>query len=320
MSPLSPLMQEISKAGSRIYSIARRTPADPSPGFSMDSGAVVHFKLENLQYTGSFKLRGITNKLLSLDDAARKRGCVVASTGNHGAAAAYAFSRLGITGEIFVPEKANPSKVDAIKRLGGNIRFHGTDPGATETHARRYAADRNMVYISPYNDPEVVAGQGTVCLELLEQVPDLGAVFVAVGGGGLISGIGACIKRQKPQVRVIGCLPENSPVMLRSVEAGKVIDCDCRPTLSDGTAGNMDHDSITLDICRQVVDQWILVTEEEIRAAMRRFIEIEHMLLEGAAGVAVAGFERSAADFRGENVAVVICGRNLDIDTLRTIL
>lgn len=320
MSSLSPLMQEIFAAGNRIYSITRRTPADRSAGFSADSGAMVHFKLENLQYTGSFKLRGVSNKLLSLGDTERKRGCVVASTGNHGAAAAYAFSRLGMAGEIFVPETANPSKVDVIKRLGGKIRFHGTDPGATESHARRYAAEHNMVYVSPYNDPEVVAGQGTVGLELLDQLPDLDAVFVAVGGGGLIGGIGACIKRRKPHIRVIGCLPENSPVMLRSVESGKVMDCECKPTLSDGTAGNMDHDSITLDICCQVVDQWILVTEEEIRAAMRRFIEVEHMLLEGAAGVALAGFEKSAADFHGENVAIVICGRNLDIDTLRNIL
>jgi threonine dehydratase len=320
MNNATDLSDAIATAASRIATIVRTTPADPSAGFTGESGARVSFKLENLQHTGSFKLRGVANKLLSLDETVRKRGCVVASTGNHGAAAAYAFAQLGVPGEIFVPEGANPSKVDAIRRLGGRVTFHGTDPGATETHARAYAAGKGLTYVSPYNDPDVVAGQGTVGLELLEQVPDVEAVFVAVGGGGLIGGIGTVLKQRNPAIRVIGCLPENSPVMLRSVEAGHVVDCDCRPTLSDGTAGNMDHDSITLDICRRVVDRWLLVSEDEIRAAMRRFIGIEHMLLEGAAGVAVAGFEQTAALWRGRTVAVVICGRNLDLATLRSVL
>lgn len=320
MNDLLSFADDITMAAARIAPLVRRTPLDFSVSFSSASGAKVHLKLENLQITGSFKLRGVTNKLLSLEHNARQAGVVVASTGNHGAAAAYAFARLGISGRIFVPETANPSKVEVIRDLGGNICFHGADPGATETYARQYAREHDMLYISPYNDPEVVAGQGTVALELLEQIPDLDAVFVAVGGGGLIGGIGSYIKSCNPDISIVGCLPENSPVMLRSVESGKVVDCDCQPTLSDGTAGNMDHDSITFDLCREVVDHWVLVDEAAIADSMRRFISHEHMLLEGAAGVAIAGFEKVAGEYAGRKVAIVICGRNLDINTLRNVL
>jgi threonine dehydratase len=314
------LPERIEEAACRIYSIARRTPLDYSPFFSRESGTRVHFKLESLQYTGSFKLRGVTNKLLSMTEQERARGCVVASTGNHGAASAFAMKRLGVRGDILVPEGTNPAKLEAIRLLGGEPRVHGADSGETERYARRHAGEKGLTYISPYNDIDVVAGQGTVGHELLEDLPEAHAVFVAVGGGGLIGGIGAWIKNQAPEIRIIGCLPENSPVMAKSIEAGRVVDCDCRPTLSDGTAGNMDHDTLTFDLCREAVDEWRLVSEEEIADAMRLYVQKEHMTLEGSAGVALAGFLKNPVAWKNQDVVIVVCGRNIDGATLKSIL
>lgn len=314
------LPQRIEEAACRVYSITRRTPQDHSAWFSRHTGARVHFKLESLQYTGSFKLRGATNKLLALSEAERQRGCVVASTGNHGAACGYAMRRLGVQGEILVPQGTSPAKLEAIRLYGVEPRVHGSDGGETERYARQYAAERGMHYLSPYNDLDVVAGQGTVGHEIFEDLPEAHAIYVAVGGGGLIGGIGAWLKQCAPDTRIVGVLPENSPVMARSIEAGRVVDCDCKPTLSDGTAGNMDHDAVTFGICREVVDEWLLVSEAEIRDAMRLYVEREHLLLEGAAGVALAGFLKTAARWRDQDVVIVLCGRNLDSATLKSIL
>lgn len=314
------LPERIEEAANRIYSINRRTPLDFSPYFSKETGAKLHFKLESLQYTGSFKLRGVTNKLLGMGEADRAKGCVTASTGNHGAATAFAMKRLGVRGEILVPEGASPAKVDSIRLMGVEPSTRGREQGETERLARRYAAEKGLIYISPYNDPDIVAGQGTVGHEILEDLPEAHAVFVCVGGGGLIGGIGAWIKNQAPETKIVGCLPENSPVMKMSVDAGRVVDCDCKPTLSDGSAGNMDHDSITFDLCREVVDDWTLVSEKEIADAMRLYVQKEHMLLEGSAGVALAAFLKQAERWKNQDVVIVICGRNIDSATLKSIL
>jgi len=314
------LPERIDEAANRIYSITRRTPLDFSPYFSKETGAKVHFKLESLQYTGSFKLRGVTNKLLAMSEVERAKGCVTASTGNHGAATAFAMKRLGVRGEILVPQGASQTKLESIRLQGCEPRVLGPEQGETERVARRYAAEKGMVYISPYNDVDVVAGQGTAGHEILEDLPEAHAVFVCVGGGGLIGGIGAWIKSQAPETKIIGCLPENSPVMKASIEAGRVVDLDCKPTLSDGSAGNMDHDTITFDLCRKVVDDWLLVSEAEIANAMRLYIQKEHMLLEGSAAVALAGFLKNAARWKNQDVVIVICGRNVDAATLKNIL
>ena len=310
----------IEQAVQRIYTVARRTPCDRSAYLSGRCGAEVWLKLENLQYTGSFKLRGAANRLMTMDADQRARGCVVASSGNHGIACAHAMARLGIDGEIFVPENVNPAKVEAIRLQGGRVSVRGRESGETERLAREHAARSGMTYVSPYNDVDVVCGQGTVGYELLLTLPAVDTVFVAVGGGGLIGGIGAWLKHHRPQVRIIGCLPENSAVMARSVAAGHVVDLECRPTLSDGTAGNMDHDAITFPLCRALVDRYVEVSEAEIAAALRLAIDHEHMLMEGAAGVALAGLLKCANDETGTTRAVVICGANIDSATLHRAL
>ncbi|MFB3078124.1 MAG: threonine/serine dehydratase, partial [Lysobacterales bacterium] len=260
-------------AANRIAPHIRETPLDYSPFVSDLTGANVFLKLENLQFTGSFKLRGAFNKLLSLTPEQRAGGCVAASSGNHGAAVAFAMSKLGTQGVIFVPEGTSTTKMEAIKRTGGEVRFFGTDALDTEIHARQYAAENDMCYLSPYNDEDVVAGQGTCGVEIAQQLPQLDAIFVAVGGGGLISGVGCFLKSVNPKMSVVDCQPAASAVMTESVKAGEIVELPSQPTLSDGTAGGIEADAITFDLCRVVTDDYVLVSEEQIAEAMRQFID-----------------------------------------------
>jgi threonine dehydratase len=307
-------------AANRIAPYIRETPLDHSSYFSELTGANVYLKLENLQHTGSFKLRGAFNKLLSLPEEDREAGGVAASSGNHGAAIAHAMNKLGVAGTIFVPEQTSPTKVDAIKRAGGDVRFFGTDGLDTEMHARKYAKQNGMSYLSPYNDPDVIAGQGTCGVEIAQQLPDVDAVFIAVGGGGLISGVGAFLKSVNPALVVVACQPAASAVMTESVRAGKIVDLPSGPTLSDGTAGGIETDAITFDICREIVDEFVVVSEEQIAEAMRGFIDSHHMLAEGAAGVAIAGLLASGDKYKGKNVVVIVCGGNISRDTLKKVI
>lgn len=307
-------------AANRIAPHIRETPLDYSPFFSELTGANVFLKLDNLQHTGSFKLRGAFNKLLSLTPEEREAGFVAASSGNHGAAVAFAMSELDTKGVIFVPEKTSTTKVDAIRRAGGEVRFFGTDGLDTEIHAREYADENEMCYLSPYNDEEVIAGQGTCGVEIAKQLSQVDAIFIAVGGGGLISGVGSFLKSVNPLMSVIACQPEASAVMTESVKAGEILELPSDPTLSDGTAGGIEADSITFDICRAVTDDFVTVSEEQIGEAMRQFMDAHHQLPEGAAGVALAGLKLRADQFKGSNVVVIICGGNISRETLKKII
>ncbi|MFZ9054133.1 MAG: threonine/serine dehydratase [Woeseiaceae bacterium] len=314
------ILSEIDAAAHRLYPHVRKTWLEYSPHFSALTGAKVWLKLENLQRTGSFKVRGAFNKLLSLEAHELARGCVTASSGNHGAASAYAMAKLGVKGLIFVPQTTSSSKLAAIHRYGGEVRLFGRESGESEGEARRYAAENGMTYISPYNDLAVLAGQGTCGVEMADQLDAIDAVFVSVGGGGLIGGIGAYLKSRDSDIEVVGCLPENSPAMARALEAGRIIECEHLPTLSDGTAGSIEEGAITFPVCQAVIDNVALVDEASIVAAMRDFIDGENMLLEGSAGVALAGLKARAKSLAGKNVVVVICGANISRDTLRDVL
>lgn len=325
--PATHLVSIVSRTAAAATDAARRTaghiertPLQRSASFSDALDAHVYFKLENEQTTGSFKLRGATNRLLTLDDEQRSRGCVAASSGNHGAAVACAMQALGATGIIFVPEQTSPAKIEKIRTYGGDVRLFGTDGLDTEQHAREYASQEGLFYLSPYNDVQVVAGQGTCGIEVAEDLPDIDAIFVAVGGGGLIGGVGAVLKTLNPAIRVVGCQPLASPVMTRSIEAGEVVDMPSQPTLSDGTAGGIEQGSITFALNQAVVDDWVVVDEEQIAAAMRTFIGSEGGVIEGAAGVAVASMLARRDELVGKKVVVIICGGNIADDKLRNCL
>ena len=309
-----------SAAYERIAGLIAETPLQRSGFFSDAMDAEVYFKLENRQHTGSFKLRGATNRLLTLPEAQRSRGCVAASSGNHGAAVACAMQRLGTGGVIFVPERTSPAKVAAIRGYGGNVQFFGNDGLDTEQHARQYAEQNGLFYLSPYNDADVIAGQGTCGIEIAEQLPDVEVVFIAVGGGGLIAGVGSVLRTVNPEVRIVGCQPEASPVMARSLEAGQILDLPSEPTLSDGTAGGIEPGAITFELCRELIDESVLVSEAQIAAAMRQYIDVYDEPVEGAAGVAIAAAQARRDSIRGKQVVIIICGGNVSEATLDSVM
>lgn len=314
------LPDEIKTAEARIRDHVRFTPAEASPVLGNGADCTVILKLENFQRTGSFKLRGAFNKMLLLDEAARGRGVVAASTGNHGAAVACAARALGIEATVFAPTNADETKLAAVRAHGGEVRSVGDDCLHAEHEARRFSAENDVTYVSPYNDGAVVAGQGTIGVEIDRQVGKLDAVFIAVGGGGLIGGVGAFLKSVRPGIEIVACSPENSCVMHESLKAGELLDLPSKPTLSDGTAGGVEAGSITFELCREVVDTSVLVSEAQIAEAMRVILTSHHVLIEGAAGVAVAGYMKERARFSGKNVAVVLCGANASLAVLRKVI
>jgi threonine dehydratase len=291
------------------------SPLQPSVPLSAELGCSVLLKNEHLQPGGSFKIRGATNKIRLLDATARRVGVTTASTGNHGQAVARAALLLGVPVTVYVAASASRPKLDAIKALGAQLALVDGPPIEAELLARRQAAEQGKVYISPYNDLDVVAGQGTLGLELVEQAPDLDAVFISVGGGGLISGVGTALKKLSPRIRIVGVWPENSPCMLRAMEAGRIVDVQEKETLSDGTAGAIEPGAVTLPVCREVIDETVTVTETEIARAMRSVAAAEHWIVEGSAGVALAGLVKRAESFQGRKVAAVLCGRNIALET-----
>ena len=312
------LLRQIVRAESRIRPLIKHTPLERSLPLSRAAGADVYVKMENLQHTGSFKARGAMNKMLTLQPPEREKGVIAASTGNHGAAVAFAAGKLGIRSTVFVPTGASKTKVEAMQRLGAEVFFHGEDSLESEIHARSFAERNGQTYISPYNDIDVVAGQGTIGVEIAQDLAQVDRLFVSLGGGGMIAGIACYLKAMNPDVRMVACSPENSCVMIESLKAGRILELESKPTLSDGTAGGVEAGAITFELCRDLIDECVLVSEEEIAGAMRSFIETHHLLIEGSAAVAVAALTKAGAAF--QNNVVVLCGGNVSLSTLKSIL
>lgn len=312
------LLERITEAEKRIRPYLRETPLEYSYSLSKMTGCEVHLKLENIQITGSFKARGALNKILSLKDTTAK--IVTASTGNHGLGVANALAVVKRDGTIYLPHGASAAKVEAIKMRGVPVEFYGQNCEETERHVREIAEKSGHVYVSPYNDTEVMAGQGSIGVELLRQLPNLDVVFVSVGGGGLIGGIASYLKAVNRNIEVVGCLPENAPVMFECIKAGKIYDVPEKPTLSDATAGGIEAGSITFDVCRQLVDNYVLVTEKEIENSMKLVLKHHHLVVEGSAGVALAALLRNKEQYKGKNTAVLICGGNVSEAILKRIV
>jgi threonine dehydratase len=308
------LLNNILEAHRAVRPQVAVTPLQHSSALSAALGCNVLLKHEQMQPTGSFKIRGATNKIRKLAQAGVKQ-VFTASTGNHGLAVARAGSLAGVAVTVFVGSSTIPSKMAGIRSLGAELVVVDGPPFEAELAGRRRGEAEGIPYISPYNDPDVVAGQGTLGVELLEQEPNLDAVFISVGAGGLIGGTGSAIKAIKPKVQVVGVWPEASPCMLRALEAGRIVPCEEQDTLSDATAGAIEPGSITFPLCQAVIDRRVTVSEAEIAAAMRRLAETERLMVEGAAGVAVAGLLQQAEAYRGRTVAVVLCGRNVGLET-----
>ena len=314
---LAKLGELVRNAHGRIRSSILETPIESASDLVPDVSVRLLLKREDLQQTGSFKLRGATNKILSLTPSQAAAGVIAASNGNHGLGVAHAAKRAGIAAEIYVSSHVSPAKAQHIEKLGARVHYAGTDPLDAELAARAAGKKSGKVFISPYNDLEVMAGQGTIAVELLRQASALDSVFVAVGGGGLIGGIGAYLKQASPQTEVVGCWPQNSRVLYESIQAGRIIDYPEEPTLSESTDGGLEPGSVTLEVCKDVIDRAVFASEDEILAAMRMVQQAKGWLMEGAAAVAFAAFLKEARRYNGKTVAVIICGGNVSPDVLR---
>jgi threonine dehydratase len=270
-------------------------------------------KLEHLQNTGSFKLRGAANRVFALNDDEAVRGVITSSAGNHGLAVAAAARQRGIDVEVFLSAEVSSEKWQRIENYGARIRRVGTDHLESELAARADAEHSRRTYVSPYNDLLVIAGQGTIAHELTAQLGSFEAIYAAVGGGGLISGLGAYLKSSSSRVDVVGCWPENARTLYESLNVGHIIKCWEKPTLSESTAGGVEPGSITFDLCQQFVDRKILVSELEILEALR-WAHGRGWVVEGAAGVAIASFLKEVGRYQGKTVVVVCCGGNISLE------
>lgn len=307
-------IDDITEAAERLNGFAFQTPLRLSEWLSSDD-ANVFLKLEVAQPTSSYKIRGALNAVQKIaDTGAADAQLVTASAGNHGRALAYAANVFSLPLTVFIAEDAPRAKIEAIRRSGAELR-PCRDYDEAERQAKAFAAEAGATYISPYSHPDVIAGAGTIGLELLEQQPLLDAVVVPVGGGGLISGIGIAVKSVSPTTRVIGVEVAASCPFTRSLEAGRLVTVDVGPSLADGLTGNLDPDTITLDIVRTVVDDVVLVEEDELREALAAVVNNEHLIVEGAAATGPAVVMRQKVQLAG-NVAVILTGANIDTDRL----
>jgi threonine dehydratase len=304
---------DVLAAHDRIRDGIRRTGLERSEALERLSGSArVLLKWEGDQITGSFKLRGALNKIRSLSPIQKLAGVVAASTGNHGLAVATAARLEGIEAAIFLPENADAAKKKKIEALGIRPRLFGLDCEKTEIHARAFAVENGKTYVSPYNDPDVIAGQGTIAVEVLDDDPRPDAVIVPVGGGGLIAGIAGMIKAASAGTRVYGVEPETSAFMKASVEAGRIVGFPEKSTIAGAVAGGIEPGSITFPLCRDLVDGFILVSEEEIGGAMRTIFDLHGRMVEGAGALAVAGLLAGEGRFRDRRVVCVSSGGNID--------
>ena len=301
------------QARRRIAPHVYRTPLLPARN---GHGGSLHLKAENSQLTGSFKIRGAASVMTA---CAPDRPLVTASSGNHGIGAARAAQVLGRRLTVVLPETVVPEKLARIRAHGVEVVLHGAETGLAEQYARHLAEGNGARYVSPYNDADVIAGQGTIGLELLEQMPDIDTVFIAMGGGGLIGGIGAVLRAFNPATRIVGAAAAASPALALSIRAGRVVECDHHETLADAVAGGIDADTLTLPLARAVIDEVVTCDEAEILHALRTLARDENLLVEGAAALAMAAFLKTADGLAGKNNVVLLCGGNFDGPRLRAL-
>jgi threonine dehydratase len=309
----------VEAAQARLRGTIYETPCPYSRTLSELSGSAVYMKLENLQMTGSFKERGAANLLLQLDEAERRRGVVAASAGNHGLAVAFHAARLGIPASIVMPTYAPLIKVTSARRYGAEVILHGANYDEAYERARAIEQASGAVFVHPFDDPRVVAGQGTLALELLTQVDDLEAVIVPVGGGGLIAGVALAIKARRPAVRVIGVQAAAMPSMQRALQARQQVQVASTPTIADGIAVRRVGE-VTFEVAQRLVDEVVTVNEEEMANAILLLLEIEKTVVEGAGATPLAALLNRSMDLGGRRVALVLSGGNIDVTMVARII
>jgi threonine dehydratase len=301
----------IREARGRIAADIRRTPVELSAPLSRETGARVLVKWECDQITGSFKLRGALHKLRSLSGEDRARGVVSASTGNHGLAIGHAARLEGVALRLFLPETVAEAKRAKLEAAGVEVEIRGSSCERTEAFAREAAARTGRVFVSPYNDLDIVRGAGTAGLEIAEDAGGFDDVLVPVGGGGLVAGIAGAVKNARPGARIAGVEPETSEFMAASVRAGRLVDVDERPTVADAVAGGIEPGSVTFPLCRELVDLFISVPEDRIVRAMALIFEHHGKMVEGAGALPLAAMLQAPGLWRGRTVVLVVSGGNV---------
>jgi threonine dehydratase len=311
---LDVVLPDVVSARTRLIKHLPPTPLEHAP----DLGKNIYLKLENTNKTHSFKIRGALNAVLSLDSAARERGIIAASSGNHAQGVAYAAHLAGVSARLLMPEHTPQKKVNGVRRYGAEVILFGADYDETEAEALRRADEQNLTYISPYNDPHVIAGAGTTGLEIVNQLPDVERVVVCVSGGGLIAGVATAIKGCLPDAEIIGVNAESAPAMYNAFyQADKPHNPD---TLAEALSGDIEAGSITVPMTRDLVDEMVLVNESQIAAAMRWCVDVQGWLVEGGGAVGVAALLHGAVPADDRLTAVIVSGGNIDTDTLRRVL
>ncbi|MFQ3475870.1 threonine ammonia-lyase [Halonotius sp. F2-221B] len=310
----------IHDARDRIADVVRVTPMQYSYAFSERTGAAVHLKLENFQRTGAFKLRGALNRITTLSDAQQAAGVVTASAGNHAQGVALAATRAGVDATIVMPEHAPISKVQATRRYGGRVVLDGVDYEEAQARAHEIEREEGRTYVHAFNDEMVMAGQGTIGLEILDQQPDVETVIVPIGGGGLISGIATAIKSQQPDVRIIGVQAEGASSVIDSLAAGEIRARDSVDTVADGIATRSVGEH-PFEIIQERVDEVVTVSDEEIALALTLLLERSKTLVEGAGAVALSALLEDRFEYDEEEVIVpALCGGNIDMNVLTTVI
>lgn len=302
-----------------IQGIAVPTPVLESPPLAARvSGAPsIFLKLENLQVTGSFKVRGAANKILSLTEDQRAKGVVACSSGNHGKAVAYVAGRLGIPATVCVPAWVDPAKLEAIRRYGAEAVVYGKTYDEAVTRSEEIRSERGLVSVHPFDDPHVIAGQGTIGLELLEQVPSLDTVLVPLSGGGLIAGIAVALRAERSNIDIVGVSAENARVMYASLQVGHPIEYPEEETIASALSGGIGLDNHhTFQLVRDIVDEHVIVEEGHLKEAMAFFVKEHHMIVEGGGAAGIAALLAGRVGQCGDRVAVVVSGGNIDLGLL----
>ncbi|MEO6927904.1 MAG: threonine ammonia-lyase [Casimicrobiaceae bacterium] len=312
--------EDIVAARERIRGGIYESPCVESIPLSQLTGAHIYCKLDYLQRTGSFKERGARNALLKLDEPRRRKGVIAASAGNHALGIAYHASLLDIPVTVVMPQFAALIKVTNCRQLGANVILHGADLSEARIKAEELAQERGLTFIHPFDNADVVAGQGTMALEILEQAPDLDAIVVPVGGGGLLAGIGTVMKRNRPQVTIIGVEPEHAACLTAGLAAGAPVGVKLSSTLADGLAVPM-IGALPFSMLQKVVDQVVTVDEATIALAILRLIELEKSVVEGAGAAPLAAFLSGKLDsLKGRKVVLTLCGGNIDLSILDRVI
>jgi threonine dehydratase len=313
-------LQDVQAALARIRDRIYLSPCARSETLSKLTGTIAHLKLENLQMTGAYKERGALNKLLLMEVADRERGLIAASAGNHAQAVAYHAGRLGVKATIVMPEATPIMKVANTRAHGARVVLQGANYDEAYAEARRLEQAEKLTFVHPFDDPDVIAGQGTIAVEVLAQEPEVEAILVPVGGGGLVSGIAVAVKALRPATRVIGVETEVLPCILQAVEAGRPVTLDPANTIADGIAVKRAGD-LTLEHVKRYVDDIVTVSEEEIASAILYLLEKEKTVVEGAGAVAVAALmQRKVRGLDGCRVVAIVSGGNIDVNLVARVI